>query len=757
MTARQRELLLTVVAALWGLAIGLALSPVWQRPAPPGQLPGFATLHNLDAHAPLRFFLGLLVLPIVVPLVLRPVFRRLAEAEPWARHAVIGAMLFGVWIAASTRAILWTVIPTAIAIAVFFALRHVAMQFTRHDLILFPAFMTTFMAMIDLGFGGMERVVTYALAIVMAVRLGVGALSVVRFPLSVADRDGTDNGQRTTDNAPLAPAFAFLAAAPLGLLLQTSLFTRHVRHLGWPTLIAVIVTPFVLRFALRNARGAMLLLTFVTYPIVAWSYADATSLSTAEGRGRINFFEDGHALLPASEYMRGERAYRDILPGHGLIEDGLLDYLSMSVSDDTAGKALRGRKLAGQFNAVAIYALGAALTGVPELGIMAIFFGWMTDTATPVFRVLPALVALAFLLAAIRRRKPRLFVYAGIASVICGLTSLDFAAYTFVTLVVAAVRMRALRQLLIGCCAAAVPLFAGFAVLGILDDFVVGTFREVLSLGPVYSLTMFVVPAPFSARPGFPDVLPAVFQLQAVREMIWFAAVLFLGSFITRRARRRFEPLLMLTLWIALSGVSYVERHHLYFEFVIGSALMAVLWMLVRRRSVLAPVLAIALAAMAMPTAHLSVVAYIRNVRGPIDNNYIAMDDLPRARGALFQTADVAMVSTVKNYVDTRLAPHETFFDFTNRGLLYFLLNRDCPIRQYEVAFYEPEERQRAVIAALERQPHVRAALVPPKENDRTRVDGVPNQMRAPLVWQWLEQNFTPEVQEGEVVIWRRK
>jgi hypothetical protein len=742
-TPRQREILLSVFAALWGLAIGLALSPVWQRPAPPGQLPGFATLHNLDAHAPMRFFAGLLILPIVMPLLLRPLFRRMEDAQPWARNAVIGAMLFAVWIAAATRAILWTVIPAALAIAVFFALRRVAMRFTRHDLILLPAFLTTFMALIDVGVGGMEGVVTYALAIVMAVRLAVGFLRL-----------------------PLAPAFAFLAAAPLGLLLQTSLFTRQVRHLGWPTLAAVIVTPFILRFLLRNRRHAMLLLAFVAYPVIAWSYVDATSLSTAEGRSRINFFEDGHSLLPASEYLRGERAYRDILPGHGLIEDGLLDYVTMSITDDTAGKAMRGRKVAGQFNAVAVYAVGAALTGAPEAGMLALFLGLMTDTATPVFRVLPALVTLALIIAAVRRRRPRLLTYAGFASVIVGLTSLDFAAYTFVTLVVATLRFgtmrkRALRSMLIGCCAAAVPLFASFAVLGILDDFVAGTFREVLSLGPVYSLTMFVVPGPFSARPGFPDVLPAIFQLQAIREMIWFAAVLFLGSLITRRMKRRTEPLLMLALWIALSGVSYVERHHLYFEFVIGCALVALLWLLVRRRSILATslacILAVALAALAMPTAHLSVVAYIRNVRGPIDDNYIAMDQLPRARGALFNTADVALVSTVQRYADTRLAPNETFFDFTNRGMLYFLLDRDCPIRQYEVAFYEPEARQRAVIAALERQPHVRAALVPPPENDRTQVDGVPNQLRAPLVWQWLEQNFEPELQEGEVVMWRRK
>jgi hypothetical protein len=48
----------------------------------------------------------------------------------------------------------------------------------------------------------------------------------------------------------------------------------------------------------------------------------------------------------------------------------------------------------------------------------------------------------------------------------------------------------------------------------------------------------------------------------------------------------------------------------------------------------------------------------------------------------------------------------------------------------------------------------VRAALVPP---GGILVDGVPHELRAPLVWQYLQEHFTPDFEEGGVVFWRRR
>lgn len=60
----------------------------------------------------------------------------------------------------------------------------------------------------------------------------------------------------------------------------------------------------------------------------------------------------------------------------------------------------------------------------------------------------------------------------------------------------------------------------------------------------------------------------------------------------------------------------------------------------------------------------------------------------------------------------TTLRPGETFYDFVNAPILYFLFDLPCPIRQPEVPFYQSEEGQREVIARLESDPSVRAVLM---------------------------------------------
>ncbi|MBC7792451.1 MAG: hypothetical protein H7Z43_01985, partial [Clostridia bacterium] len=52
----------------------------------------------------------------------------------------------------------------------------------------------------------------------------------------------------------------------------------------------------------------------------------------------VDFFEDGHGLLPASEMIAGELPYRDITPGHGLLTDGLIDLASLKIRGETIGK-----------------------------------------------------------------------------------------------------------------------------------------------------------------------------------------------------------------------------------------------------------------------------------------------------------------------------------------------------------------------------------------------------------------------------------
>jgi len=728
---------LSIAFALWGLAIGISLAPVWQRSAPPGQLPGFATQQGFDAHTPFRFWAGLIVVTLVLPLLMRPIVRRLAsdETRAWARNGTIAASLVAIWFVVLERSPLWVIAPVALAIAAFTLMRRVPLGFTRRDWILLPTFGTTFMALIDVARDiQVQRAVIVAAAIVLVVRIAVA-----RIP------------------SPLPPAYAFLVA-PLGLVLQTGFFARDQRYFGWHALLLVVITPFVLRVVLRNERRAAKVLALVIYPVVVYAYTNAMSITTAEGKERLNFFEDGHSLPIASEYLRGELPYRDTFPVHGLGQDGLLDYLAFRVNGVTAGEALRARQVTATLNSVAIYALGAAMTGVPEVGLATYFFANLTGlTRAP--RATPALFTLVLIVQAIRKRDTRYLIAAGVGAVLSGINSLDFGLYTFIVLVVAALRftprrMEAIRRAAIGIAIGVVPLFLTFAILGILDDFFRSTFVEVLSLGPAYTLNLFIPPRSIAEVLAFPELLPAVFRGDAMHYLTWCGIAIATAVLLARPRRRSLEPFVIIGLWVTVAAISYAERHHLYFIDAVAPMIICGTFLAIRRRAALAPVLVATVLIASMPTTHVAVLGWVRRVRGPTEEGWSEVRDVPRARGVLMRAREANELASVKKYVGLTLQPDETFFDFTNRAIFFYLLDRDNPIRHVEVAYYESEEQQRAVIAAIERNPKIRAALVPP---GGILVDGVPHEVRAPLVWQYLQEHFYPDFEEGTVVFWRRR
>lgn len=761
----MRERLLSFCAALWGLAIAIALLPRWTGPARAGQLPGFATSAGFDARAPFYFIAGVMVLPVLVTWLMRPLIGRLvaSEARAWARNTAAISMVVPFWLVILDRDLLWATIPAAIAVATCVALRTLPARFTRRDLILLPTAAAVHLALLDLSGLSFGKQVVLAVGIVLIVRLAI----VFMRPRSAV------------------PASVCFALSPLALAFQTRAFP----HEHWMPLVVAVGTPFVLRTLVRDSvvvrRRLRWLVVYVCFPVAACCYLVATSLTTAEGKPRFSFFEETYRLVPASEMLRGRVPYRDIIPSHGLIQDGLLDALVLRTGEVTIGRSLRGREAVGALNAIACYALAAAATGSPEAGIVAFFLGASMGTADGSVRVLPAMLSLAFMVAAVRRRNPRLLFWAGAGAIVTGLTSIDHGVYILVTLFFAAIRMRrGWRFAAAGLVAAAVPAVLAMVVAGFFGAFVRTSLFEVATLGPVYALKPFEAPSIFvSTFRHVPELLVAMFDREGSLYVIWVGALLFVAVALTTRPpvsprrRARLEALLTMAVWIVVLAISYAERHHLPFRIAVPALLVgATLYVSARRRWVI-PVAAVVLLAMAQPTTYLATLAWLRTAHGPLDparasqpsvlararelywpldpKDSVALTVPARAGGAFWFAEDVATVRAAGAYLD-RLAPEDTFFDFTNHGLLYFLFDRYCPIRQPEVAFYEREELQREVIRRIERDPHVVAALMPPFP-EYGSVDHVPNAVRASLVWQYLQANFRPEYQEGNVVFWRRK
>lgn len=177
-----------------------------------------------------------------------------------------------------------------------------------------------------------------------------------------------------------------------------------------------------------------------------------------------------------------------------------------------------------------------------------------------------------------------------------------------------------------------------------------------------------------------------------------------------------------------------------------------------RHSKALAVALAVVVVLVAKPFSHVfDLASHFRRSAGRISGaSTVEFTGTDRARGALVDPGTHAALGTTQKFLRSSLRPDETFFDFASVGFLYYVFNRDCPIRYPEVATYEREEAQREVISALEKNRKVRAVLTA-FPTALSEIDGVPNRDRAPLVWAYIQERFTPALEENGVVFWTRR
>ncbi len=439
MSEPQRATLLRASAALYGLAAAISFHDAILRPAPPGQLPGFMTNLGYDAHSSFYFIALIVVLPIVFAVALAPIARLLArdDVERWARNTAVLACIGALWTVTLSRSPAWVILPPAAAIGAAFALRHFAAGFRRTDIGLLLTALALFIALVDITSLGVDRCVILAVTLIVALRLAI---------------------VRIRPNRGLAAPFCF-ALAPLALIAESHFFSYDQRHLGWPALAIVIITPIVLRLSVadspRTQQFMRAALAWAIYPLACYAYLSATSAFTAQGKLPVHVFEDAQHIVPAAEMMRGELPYRDIIPMHGLIQDGLLDYLLMRRGAINVGQLMKARGTISALITVAKYALGVAITGVAEGGVITFLLATAIGVGGGTFRFLPALITLAIIIAAVRIRRSRLFVYAAVGLVMTGMTSVDLGVYVAFALTIAIFRLpgdrlRTLREAAVG-------------------------------------------------------------------------------------------------------------------------------------------------------------------------------------------------------------------------------------------------------------------------------------------------------------------
>jgi hypothetical protein len=689
--------------AVFGFSVAIAIAPALRMRPRPGELLSALTKAGYSPRGVVLQFVTAIALTALFAIVGARVARLLAGYR-WAEisyccamgAAPLTLMHYGNWRHMALFAIL---------AAVIVGRRRYDPQFTRGDAILLPVFFSCCIAFADMHFGGTP---------VAQVSRAAVAVFVIRLLVRSSD--------------------AFLAT-PVALLAQTGWFERVPG--GVIATIILLGVPLVLD-RVRLPASTLSLRRYVIYPLIAFLYPIAVVQTPPPFM--INFFEDGHSIPVATEMLRGERPYRDIIPTHGLITDGVLDWAALATRHGSLRAMLSWRLVAGSLSAAAMYCLILAATGAAEVSLLGAFLTMLMASGYVIWvRPAAAVVALAATVAATRLRSRRWFMIAGALVVVAWLFSVDFALYSTIVALFAAFRARALAPLLAGIAAAAVPLLAIFAVFGFALDFLRVTFVELPATHAVYFMQPITLPDCLRS----PAILHHLGSDECIQAFIWILALI--GScavFSTAPFRgTRSDAPWLIAIWIVVATASWVERGNTYFFIAGAPFIVAMLYVLRRHARVAAMVLTTIVVLLAQPLRHvITVIPELRRIDA-------------RTQPLFTPTVDKSLRALRRSLVT--LGPNDTWVDFSNSALTYSLLGRDCPLRQIEVASYQTDAAQREVIGRIERNRHIRAALLH-FEGSNADVDGISNIYRAPLVFNYLKTHFEPAFDEDGVLLWRR-
>jgi len=479
----------------------------------------------------------------------------------------------------------------------------------------------------------------------------------------------------------------------------------------------------------------------------------------------LNLFEDGLILFGAQALESGARPYLDIYPIHGWGADGGLDAILFRYTkyDLHAFQSFRAVMTALALASVA--AAGIVLFGSLPWGALG-FAACLAFCPFVSERHVPALIAYCLLIGASRSGATRRWIWAGTASGVTLFVTLDFGTILLIAggiapLALVLVERKRLRGAVpgtigFGCgvLAGSAPFVAILATRGSLGEFWRVSFVEIpRSITPAWGFPM----GPFNraVRDGrLGDCLNPFASGDAPSLCVLFLVLMAtVIACLYRRADRSIDAtdraivVCLLVAVLALRGV--LGRADLGHRMIYGIfAGLPSTWLVYRawntgsHSRVIATVLtATAFFLYLRPDrvvgreiTSVTAAGYVRQIDAS------AATRVPGFGPAMLARDQAVDVGRLRRFMDDVLPVGKTFFEFGNEPGLYFLMNRKPAVRYSCVPSYETLEKQREVIATLERERPPIAILS--SGTDADTFDSVSNRDRAPLVARFLDAHY---------------
>src|SRR5207245_4579925 len=357
----------------------------------------------------------------------------------------------------------------------------------------------------------------------------------------------------------------------------------------------------------------------------------------------------------------------------------------------------------------------------------------------PYYRLAPILIAALALLHFVRTQRGLFLAY--VASTLGILWSLDTGMYAFAATAICSVILRPpLKRVAIS---AAIAVALPILILIILRADLVR-----------FAIDSFVI---------IPRSIDAIWSLPARKSIDWESAryylpPIFFGWLLASSVRTRNMQGMIVSILSIIAFRSAAGRcswsHTRYGLPLFGVAVVAFIFqpLIVKRRWIAAAIAALPVIVLIeiFPNA-IDATKFIAGWRARQTHAGLVPYPLATGRGIYTTPQDAADLAALNEFVEANAPPGAAILDVANERALYYLLRRRPPIRCFDVPFLSAPPLMREALSQLQRNPPACVIVEGMKEVDQ--FDGVPNRLRVPWLFAWVDQNYPRRTRVGRFVV----
>jgi hypothetical protein len=459
-------------------------------------------------------------------------------------------------------------------------------------------------------------------------------------------------------------------------------------------------------------------------------------------------FHEGEHLSPGFLLQSGGRPYADVFFFHGFGVDGGLDALVLGEPPSPR----RVRRLETLLDAAALALLvpiAAEVTATPVGMIGAVVVSLCAVAAGqlpvfPYFRFLPLYLAALGLLRFARTRRQRWLLLAFAASMLGLLLSVDTGSYALAGTALATLALRPrpfARTLLLAAVALALPLVLLVVLRADLHRFASDTFVLL------------------------PKAIDAAWALPARHDRSWesvryYFPPLFYGFLLALavRDRTRAMPIAIVTLLSLFAFRSAAGRcswsHTRFGVPLFGVAVVAFVLepLVLAKRRVAAAVFALFIVVLVELWPNASAGAkLVAGWRARQQHEGLVAYPFKTGKGIYTTAENVASLEALNGFVQQAGGANGTILDLSNEEAIYYLLQRKPAVRCYEPSVWSAAGVREETLAELNAHPP--ACVIVQSRMKLDAFDGVPNRVRAPEIFAWVNAHYPRRLELGRFTV----